>query len=196
MNPYKKIQIIISFIFLIILWVHIFYPKVEIDLVTMLLLILVWLPWASPLLKSLELTWVWKIEFQDIKSIVDTTKELSKNIDNSNRNKDANNHFKSLYESDPLLAFASIRIELEQKLKKLWEKYNIDNHRGIRFIVNDLSKNWILSDKEKKLYHDILPILNLAIHGEQFDMEASKWLIETAPEILKYLDQKFIINNM
>jgi hypothetical protein len=52
---------------LVLVVVHLIWPHVRIDSITLVLLAVALLPWLSPLFKSIELPGGWKFEFQELK---------------------------------------------------------------------------------------------------------------------------------
>jgi hypothetical protein len=194
MKQYRKIQFSISWIAFLAIVIHLFFPCIKIDAITLILIWILILPWLIGLFKSVEVHGV-KFEFQDLEPLAKVAKKLWI-WEKTTKIKKWSPDLKAIYDSDPILAFASIRIELEKSLKKLWQWNKNIRSNNLRALILDLYKVGLLSKEEEKLFNDIIPILNLAIHGEKFDMEASKWLINNAPWIIESLDKKFKINEV
>jgi hypothetical protein len=52
--------------------IHLIFPNLKIDAITITLLFIALVPWLSPLFKSLEFPGGWKIEFQEVKEQLET----------------------------------------------------------------------------------------------------------------------------
>lgn len=60
---------------------HICWPNLKIDGITLGLLILVLIPWMAPLIKSIELPGIGKLELQDIKKDIENVKAVAQSAD-------------------------------------------------------------------------------------------------------------------
>jgi hypothetical protein len=57
---------------IVIAFIHLIWPSLSIDAITITLLFIALVPWLSPLFKSLEFPGGWKIEFQEMKEQLGT----------------------------------------------------------------------------------------------------------------------------
>lgn len=64
--PLKGIRLTISIVALLLAFLHIFCPLVDIDSIALVLLAVAALPWVTPLVKSIELPGGLKLEFAEI----------------------------------------------------------------------------------------------------------------------------------
>ena len=71
-NKLMLLRLIISFVAISIAIVHLIFPSLKIDSITVALLLIATVPWLSPLLKSIELPGGLKVEFQELKDKVDS----------------------------------------------------------------------------------------------------------------------------
>jgi hypothetical protein len=68
----RTLQYGITIAAIVIALIHLIFPNIKIDAITITLLFIALIPWLSPLFKSLEFPGGWKIEFQEMKEKVDT----------------------------------------------------------------------------------------------------------------------------
>jgi hypothetical protein len=68
-NPQRLVQAAISLLALVLLIVHWRSPSFDVDVTTVVLFIILVLPWTSALIKSVEFPGGWKVEFQDSKEL-------------------------------------------------------------------------------------------------------------------------------
>jgi hypothetical protein len=52
--------------------IHLFYPNLKIDAITITLLLIALFPWLSPLFKSIEFPGGWKFKFREMREQLDT----------------------------------------------------------------------------------------------------------------------------
>lgn len=169
------------------------WPALSIDGVIALLILVAIIPWISPLFKSLELPGGLKFEFQELQKVEQQAKRvgLIKDVVAQPPPQPIDYPFMAVAESDPNLALAGLRIEIEKRLRRLAADNNIESsRRGLRAMMNDLSKNQLLTSDEQKTLDDIIATLNNAAHGESYDLRAANWVIENGPKILASLDGK------
>src|SRR4051794_2717397 len=69
MTTKRKIKLTITTVAALIAATHIIFPKINIDLITVVLLALAIIPWLEPLFKSVELPGGLKLEFQDLQKL-------------------------------------------------------------------------------------------------------------------------------
>jgi hypothetical protein len=178
----------ISFIALLLISIHIIWPQVAIDGITLGLIVIAIIPWLSPLFKSLQFPGGVKIEYQDLEKTKRQIKEagllpkkpkIAKNLD-----------FVPSVNDDPTIALAWLRIEVEKRLRQLIKEKRLSEEGGLKRNLYILYKKDILSDEERQALSDLVEILSTAIHGVPVDQAASDWAIEIGPMVLKALDNK------
>ena len=76
MRPKKRIKIIISIGAAIIALAHMVFPRVIIDIITVVLIALAIVPWLETLFKSVELPGGVKLEFQELEKIEKEAKKV------------------------------------------------------------------------------------------------------------------------
>ncbi|WP_367754712.1 hypothetical protein [Flavobacterium sp. WC2430] len=192
----KNIKWTISVIAIILTLIHIIFPKLNIDLITVFLLALAIIPWLESLFKSVELPGGLKFEFQDLERIELEAKEagLINNEVSEKEEKDVYNYdypFIELAKTNQSLALVSLRIEIEKRLRLIAEKYSVDaNRNSMSRILMILSQKGILSQQEDSTIRDMIYTLNQAAHGVDFDERTAEWIIENGPQIVYSLENK------
>ena len=166
--------------------VHLFVPSVEVDAITLTCLLAAAVPWLSSIFKSIGTPGGWKIEYQDLALLSQRASEAGLLSDKGNEEYS----FQQVSESDPNLALAGLRIELEKRLREMAAETGIRTRRGIGQSIGALATANRLSEEQKSILLDILPLLNGAVHGADVDPRAYDWAIETGVRLLNALDQE------
>ena len=191
MKEKEKIQYAITILALLTATIHLIYPELAIDAVTLVLIIIAIIPWLSPLFKSLELPGGLKFEFHDLEKVGEEAKKAGLIKDTPIETKDLDYSFLIIADQDPNLALAGLRIEIEKRLRILAEKNNINAKRqGVGILMRLLSDRKLLSPQERAALSDIIGTLNKAVHGDEYDQRIGGWVIENGPKILESLDEK------
>lgn len=68
MDP-ARVRNIVTLGALLLALIHVLFPALAIDAVTLVLMVIAIVPWLAPLFKSLELPGGWKIEFQELQKL-------------------------------------------------------------------------------------------------------------------------------
>lgn len=190
MKKAKKIQISVTLVSIIIAAVHIIWPSLKIDTITLVLIIVAVIPWLTPLFKSVELPGGLKFEFRELERVKQEAKAAGL-IDDKPVKETPEYTFIEVAESDPRLALAGLRIELEKSLRALAKKGEVHSKwRGITLLIRDLYKKQLISLQEQSVLADIIGTLNRAVHGEELDYRATQWIIDIGPKILNSINKK------
>lgn len=129
----------------------------------------------------------------DIKEIQQIKQDAEKNIelnqpDNEYRPEiyEATDKIRELANSDPVIALAKIRIELEKVLIRLGGRYSLDVKRiNLGALVNQLTSQEILSKQIGKSLREVISICNRAIHGEHISTEGASTIVELGIELIE-----------
>lgn len=191
MKAARKIQISITIASIAIAIIHIVWPSLRIDAITLTLVIVAVVPWLAPLFKSLELPGGLKFEFQELERVKQEAKAAGL-IDGTIPKKAPSYTFLDVAESNPELALAGLRIELEKSLRALAEQEDVmsERHRGVTFLMRDLHQKQIISNQEMSALADMVGTLNRAVHGQDLDHRATQWVIDIGPQILDSLNKR------
>src|SRR5690348_3395669 len=151
LSPKRKIQVSVSTIAILVALVHIIFPKVSIDAITVSLLVVAVVPWLAPLFKSLQLPGGLKVEFQDLEKVSEQAIQADlitkENIKQTYNNQTSNEEysFVKIAEADQGLALTGLRIEIEKTLRVLARHYGFeDKNATISRIIQNLAYNDII----------------------------------------------------
>lgn len=187
----RRVQIGISVVSGLAIIVHLIWPELSIDGVTLTLLAFAILPWLAPLLKALELPGGWKVEFQDLLQRQREAEEAGLLADQKEGGETTEHTFLSVAGDDPNLALAGLRIEIEQRLKRLAEQRGIDFQRvGAGQLLRRLHNSGAFTDRERGVLADLIGTLNMAVHGAEVPGSATNWALEVGPRILQGLESR------
>ncbi|MCU8061702.1 DUF4145 domain-containing protein [Shewanella sp. SM55] len=165
--------------------------SIEVDSTSIILLIVALL---SPFITSIK-----KIKYGEFEAEIDP-KEVEKiktDIENNSTAKSTEEEFESevdetsnaireLAKSDPIIALAKIRIELEKVLNRIARSTEIDVHRlSLGSIVKALSNHEIISAQTGKSLSQVINICNRAIHGETISEESAETIVELGIKLLE-----------
>ena len=189
------VQILVSLVFISLAIEHAFFSFLKIDIITIILIVIAFLPWLNNLIQSIELPGGMKLQLRDFKKIEEKAEKAGllekvslKGLEIRNT-KEAQYSFQLV--EDPNLILAGLRIEIEKRLKAIAEKHQISSDRkGIKQLLSDLSSQGLLSKEEQSALNDLTIWLNNAVHGAKVDYEMSQWATGVGLRILKVLDRK------
>lgn len=148
---------------------------------------------SSPFIASVK-----KIKYGDFEAEIDSKEiekikaEIESNPDLKNDDKyigstiDATTEsIRDLAKSDPIIALAKIRIELEKTLKKLIEMAAIENDRAtLGNTVKALARHEMISSQTANSLLRVISICNRAIHGEAISDADTSTIVELGIRLL------------
>lgn len=185
------IKILISGTAIIIMTLHIIWPNLAIDSITITLLILAMIPWVINLLKTIELPGGLKIELNEIKRIDKEANRLGLIANELETDTEYQYSFQTIAEQDPNLALAGLRIEIERKLRQIANENNIMNERmTFGRLLKNLCERRLISNEERSVLNDLVVLLNKGAHGAVVDNESAEWAVEIGPRILATLGKR------
>jgi hypothetical protein len=143
------------------------------------------LPWLLKFVKSIKMPGGFELEMNRLEDRIEA--ELPK----ANLPPAEQHLFVELYASDPLLALAGLRIEIEKRLRRIAENNQI-NTKGssLGSLVRELQKRELLGHNVASIINDMLPTINRAVHAQDVPADASDWVIKNGPSLLAALDDK------
>lgn len=185
----------VSIILILLIILHgLFSEEFLIDNFTIIIvIILVLLPYI-PLLSKIRIgEFEAEISHEDVKELNAKADQIIENKDIQKKEKDLL-ELENLVISDPTLALAKARIEIEKRLKLLSEIYlNLGAYRGsLSRILNDLFKKKILSKSEIDILNDVILFANQAIHGALIESDDAIKLVAAAKKGIDILDNVVI----
>ncbi len=187
----ERLRRIVTLGALVLALVHIIWPQLAVDGVTLTLIALAVLPWLAPLFKSLELPGGWKVEFQDLQKAAARADDAGLLSAPSEDQKINQYSFQTVADSDPNLALAGLRIEIEKRLVQLAQHHGVGTKmQGLGRLMLELSKHDTLTGEERSVLSDMLGLLNAAVHGATVDPRATQWAMEIGPRLIQSLEEK------
>lgn len=104
---------------------------------------------------------------------------------------------RKLLDSDPVLALAALRIEIEKSLKVIANKLDlpIKEKRSITEIIVNLNRKEIFSYEQVKILRKIIQMCNKAIHGAVISKGEAKEIIFLTEKFYRTLENSILIDN-
>lgn len=185
----KRIQQSISLGALLLALVHVIWPALSIDWITVALLVLALVPWLGPVFKSFELPGGFKVEFQQLKDAAERADAAG--LLATGHEDGETYSFQMVALRDPNLALAGLRIEIEKRLIQLAESNGIGTRmQGMGRLMQELHKVDVLTNEQVIVMGDMLALLNEAVHGGRVDPRASEWALEIGPLLIESLEAR------
>lgn len=187
---YKHLRWLITLIAFSVGVIHLVWPTAAIDGVTAMLLLVAVIPWLQPLFKSIELPGGLKVEFQDLQNVEERAKAVGLLDMPPSTDGHPQYSFLEVASSDPNLALAGLRIELERRLDILARSRGHVAPRGIGTLLRFLNEVQLINGYERAVLSDLAALLNSAVHGARVDSEAAQWALDIGPQILQALEDR------
>ena len=169
--------------------VHIIWPDLAVDVITLGLFVIAVLPWLAPLVKSFELPGGLKIELQDVERTTDQARDAGL-LTPQDTKPELEHSFLLMAEHDPNLALAGLRIEIERRLARLAERQKIQiRSRGLGQLLEALDEQGVLTRDQREALASLTTLLNSAVHGAEVDPKAAMRAIGIAPALLHSIDR-------
>jgi hypothetical protein len=144
----------------------------------------------APLLKSIELPGL-KIELRELEKVGQDAKAVGLIAQPGSDETAHPPAYISIAESDPNLALAGLRIEIERRLIAMAKTTGKDVQReSAGQLMRFLHKEKLLSNAEFSTLQELLVLLNRAVHGAYVDSNAAHWAISVGPQITAALDER------
>jgi hypothetical protein len=189
--PLEKLRKYISIGALFLALLHLLWPSLSIDAITLILIIIAILPWVAPLIKSFELPGGWKVEFQDLQDASSRAETAGLLAQRSSEEEQFS--FQTIAKQDPNLALAGLRIEIEKRLMLLATSKSVTQKNrpmGIGQLLRVLTNEKVLTHEERAILADMINLLNGAVHGANVDERSADWAIDIGPRLLTSLDER------
>jgi len=165
---------------------HLVFPSLAIDTITVALLVIAVVPWLGPIFKRVELPGGVKVEYQELK---EKEAEVARaGLLASTVAHEIAHSFLIIRGEDPNLALAGLRIELEKSLRALAERNGLPTERAsVRTLARDLAGKQVISGEAYLALSDLATLLNRAVHGAEVDDRAVDWAMDVGPKLLTTL---------
>jgi hypothetical protein len=151
-------------------------------------------PWwrQIPLfLKEIDLPGGAKVEFRDH---LDSATQGMRNaglLSEPTREMEKQPIYELIYNDDPRLSLAGLRIAIERRLRELATTKGIKKQPAqIRLLMKTLEDHSALTSEEASALHELLPLLNQAVRSQAYSKVAADWAIRFGPLLLAGLGKK------
>lgn len=152
----KRLRQLVTLGALVLALVHLIWPTLAIDAITLGLIVIAVVPWLAPIFKSLEFPGGWKVEFQELQKAAERAEDVGLLAPTPQMITEADYTFQRVAEQDPNLALAGLRIEIEKRLVALAEKRGIEvRGRGLGQLLRFLSERNVLGHQERSVLADL-----------------------------------------
>lgn len=192
-DPLRRYKIALTLVAVAIFAGRILFPHLNIDAVSLGLLVLAVLPWLSPLIKSAEIPGVGKIEFRDVRSAAEKIiggEDWRAGIASSGTTNATEPSYIAVAAQDPRLALVGLRIELEKRLRTLADRAEIQTKGSLAAITRELEARAMLGPETGAGLRDLIRLGNDAAHGADVDADVAMSTVDFGPKILGILDGK------
>jgi hypothetical protein len=174
---------------------HAFWPNtIKVDGYSILVFFILYIPFIAQYLRKAKLPGA-EFEFKD--EIQETKKLVKQSVEKAKKDEDAGKAkilpfetfrffpAKELLNSDPILALAALRIEIEKKLKSAADFFKLpyEEKFSISKTIEALGRKEILSAEQIMALRKIIEMCNKAVHGFSISMEEAKEIIKLAEEL-------------
>jgi len=167
----------------------------------LILIVLALSPWITRIIKTIELPGGGKVEFERELAAVSNKVEDAGLLAEPPSPEAKKAAYEAVFNEDPTLALAGLRIELEKRINRLIELTGswsgTSSHWTASFrpmslsrAVNNLASAEVISREEQSALQDVIPLLNRAVHSAEFSMSAAEWAMDFGPRILAAFDEK------
>lgn len=100
--------------------------------------------------------------------------------------------FKYFEGSDPNLAIAMLRVQIERRLRQIAEDVMLSpdprgRPRTLRTLSEELARLGAIPDEATVLLRDLMPVMNEAVHGVELQSNATEFAQSYGPKILSIL---------
>lgn len=191
----KLDKYLITLFCLILIIIHAIFPEYAIDTITIALIIIILFPSLIPYLESLKLPGGTEIYFREevkrLEELSEKSPELSGSVEL--RIKEIPDEIEptrqDLLRVDPNLALASLRIDIERKVKQISKQKDIfTNRKSLGAILKKLYTNEIIGSSEYDTLLSVINICNKAVHAERVDHLVASKVLDIGESALLYLN--------
>lgn len=162
-------------------------PLTPISVGLLIIVFLVLSPWASLLpniLESAELPGGFKVKFREMFKAATTEVENAGLLSEPRPGQEKQPMYEIIYNDDPVLALAGLRIAIEKRLKDLASSADLPWQGSVSRMVQRLQEAGVLRAGQASALGDLLPLLNSAIHHTEVTKEAADWAMTVGPKLI------------
>jgi hypothetical protein len=174
----------ISGVALSLVVVHLVWPNLKVDTVTLGLVILAALPWLYRFVKDIKLPGGYAVTFRDL---IDASNKVDNRLDSLEAASDAGVILEHVGDLDPNLAVAGLRIEIEKLVRRIAVDRGVPSAGPLRNLIKRLASLGIFPATMADGLDSIVQLGNSAVHGATVDPEAVNWARIQSSRILSAL---------
>jgi hypothetical protein len=176
----------------LLLILHFVMPTRSLDSISLFLFAFAVVPWLGRVFTKLELPGGLKFEYQ---SFEDAAKEASDAglldvvLASLNETEISPPIYQTVLESDPNLALAGLRIDIEQRLRQLAVSRDLPvSNASLGAILRRLQFHEVLTVPQVSALRDIVSSLNGAAHGETISLDQARSVMQIGRQLIASLD--------
>jgi len=190
---FKYLAILVSLMCAVLIFLHGIYPQFLIDSVTIALVVILIFPWLLPYVRSLKLPGGTEVNFKDPLRQLDRPllRPLTRDV-SAQRPKTTSSPIeltrRDLFRSDPNLALASLRIDIENELRKISVQRNLPvKGEPLRAILDRLQLQGVIGNPEFDVLLIVISVCNRAVHAEKVDQQDASQILDIGESMLSRL---------
>ncbi len=165
-----------------------------VDAFTIVILFILFIPFVAQYLRKAKFPgaeFEFKEEIHETEKLVQLSIEQAEKLESTGEKKILQfetfklSAIRELLDSDPILALAALRIEIERKLKLLVNSFDIPihNERSISKLIEVIRKRELLSTEQVTALQKIVSMCNKAIHGSLISKMDARNIIDLTEEL-------------
>ena len=196
----KSVSIGISLLCIFLIIIHAIFPHFAIDTTTVALIVILIFPWLLPYIKTLKLPGgieitpreIARLEYITRRSAIGTIQVAMRAPTLRGPPLPPPQPTRSmLFKADPNLALASLRLDIERKLREIARSRELDVERlPLRQVLNTIRLTEIIGPSEFESLSMIIKVCNKAVHAEEVDPKLALRVLGMGDLALQYLDSK------
>lgn len=164
-----------------------------VQLVLLVLALALLSPWARMIphiLESAELPGGFKFVFRKIAAEAEAAGLLAEPPLSAQRS--GRPIYEIIYNDDPLLALAGLRIALEKRLKDMALIGDISKDQPLGRIITELTSRGVLTAEQSSALADLIPVLNRAVHAGDTSAGEADWAMTLGPRLIAGLEKRAV----
>jgi hypothetical protein len=188
---------------IILIFLHGFFPnQFIINNFTILIYFISAIPFIAQFLKEVNIlgaTFKFQEEIRKIEKLINVSGTVKvRTVTNASLavvKSKAFDNSRKLLDSDPVLALAALRIEIEKSLKVIAKKLDIPikEKRSITEIIVNLNRKEIFSHEQVLVLRKIIQMCNKAIHGAVISKSEAKEIILLTEKFYRALENSILV---
>jgi hypothetical protein len=167
--------------------IHIIWPGLKVDAITIALVVIALLPWLGLIFESISFPGGGGVKYRDLERVEREATAVGL-LEPPSAPEPL---YAEIAQDDPNLALAGLRIEIEKRLRAIAKARHVDVERkSIRQLMNELTRVGALTESEVSVLRDLNGLLNQAVHGARVESGAVDWAMSVGPRLLSSLEKK------